>query len=42
MITPLIGGMSNIYLDQAYGVVRDNLRHFLAGRADGLVNVVPH
>lgn len=42
MVTPLIGGMSNIYLDQAYGVVRDNLRHYLTGRADGLVNLVPH
>jgi D-2-hydroxyacid dehydrogenase (NADP+) len=42
MVTPLIGGMSNIYLDQAYGVVRDNLRQFFTGRADDLVNVVPH
>jgi D-2-hydroxyacid dehydrogenase (NADP+) len=42
MVTPLIGGMSNIYLDQAYGVVRDNLRQYLAGCSDGLVNVVPH
>lgn len=41
MATPLIGGMSDIYLDQAYGVVRDNLRQFLAGRTDSLVNVVP-
>jgi D-2-hydroxyacid dehydrogenase (NADP+) len=42
MVTPLIGGMSNIYLDQAYGVVRDNLRHYLTGQAGSLVNVVPH
>jgi phosphoglycerate dehydrogenase-like enzyme len=42
MVTPLIGGMSNIYLDQAYGVVRDNLRHYLTGRTNDLVNVVPH
>jgi D-2-hydroxyacid dehydrogenase (NADP+) len=42
MVTPLIGGMSNIYLDQAYGVVRDNLRHYLAGRSNGLVNLVAH
>jgi D-2-hydroxyacid dehydrogenase (NADP+) len=42
MVTPLIGGMSDIYLDQAYGVVRDNLRHYLDGRFDGLVNLVPH
>ena len=42
MVTPLIGGMSNIYLDQAYGVVRDNLRQFLLGREHDLVNIVPH
>jgi phosphoglycerate dehydrogenase-like enzyme len=42
LITPLVGGMSNIYLDQAYPVVRDNLRHFLAGRVNDMLNVVPH
>ena len=42
LITPLVGGMSNIYLDQAYPVVRDNLRHFLAGRVGDMLNVVPH
>lgn len=42
LITPLVGGMSNIYLDQAYPIVRDNLRHFLAGRTDAMRNVVPH
>lgn len=42
IITPLVGGMSNIYLDQAYPIVRDNLRHFLAGRMDAMRNVVPH
>jgi phosphoglycerate dehydrogenase-like enzyme len=42
IITPLIGGMSNIYLDQAYPIVRDNLRHFLAGRPESMSNIVPH
>ena len=42
IITPLVGGMSNIYLVQAYPIVRDNLRHFLAGRVDAMLNVVPH
>ena len=42
LITPLVGGMSNIYLDQAYPVVRDNLRHYLAGRAEAMHNRVPH
>lgn len=42
IITPLVGGMSNIYLDQAYPVVRDNLREFLAGRPEAMHNIVPH
>ncbi len=42
IITPLIGGMSDIYLDQAYPIVRDNLRQFLAGRPEAMSNIVPH
>jgi phosphoglycerate dehydrogenase-like enzyme len=42
IITPLIGGMSDVYLDQAYGLVRDNLRQFLAGRIEAPINVVSH
>jgi len=42
IITPLVGGMSDIYLDQAYPVVRLNLEHFLAGESDRMLNVVPH
>ena len=42
LITPLVGGMSNIYLDQAYPIVLQNLRTFLAGRPEAMVNVVPH
>lgn len=42
IITPLIGGMSDVYLEQAYPIVRDNLRQFLAGKLDTLRNVVPH
>jgi len=38
----LIGGMSNVYLDQAYPIVRDNLQHYLAGRAAAMRNIVPH
>jgi phosphoglycerate dehydrogenase-like enzyme len=40
IVTPLIGGMSNIYLEQAYPVVLQNLRCFLAGRPEAMVNVV--
>jgi D-2-hydroxyacid dehydrogenase (NADP+) len=42
IITPLVGGMSDIYLEQAYPIVRDNLRHFLAGRCESMHNIVPH
>lgn len=42
IVTPHIGGMSDIYFEQAYPVVRDNLRLFLAGRLEALINVVAH
>ena len=42
IITPLIGGMSDVYLAQAYPVVRDNLRLFLDGKFSEMRNVVPH
>jgi D-2-hydroxyacid dehydrogenase (NADP+) len=40
LITPLIGGMSNIYLDQAWPIVRDNLRAYLDGRIGAMRNRV--
>ena len=42
LITPHIGGMSDVYLDQCYPIVRDNLGHFLADHAERLVNRVSH
>jgi phosphoglycerate dehydrogenase-like enzyme len=42
LVTPLIGGMSDIYLEQAYGVVKHNLAQFFAGRSDAMQNVVQH
>ena len=42
IITPLIGGMSDVYLAQAYPVVRDNLRLFLNSQLTAMKNVVPH
>ena len=42
IITPHIGGTSDIYLDQAYPIVRDNLRKFLAGETRAMTNIVPH
>jgi D-2-hydroxyacid dehydrogenase (NADP+) len=42
IVTPHIGGTSDIYLEQAYPIVRDNLRVFLSGSAGVMKNVVPH
>ena len=42
VLTPHIGGMSDIYFEQAYPVVRDNLRLYLGGRLEALINVVSH
>ncbi|HTC51909.1 MAG TPA: D-2-hydroxyacid dehydrogenase [Steroidobacteraceae bacterium] len=42
IITPLIGGMSDVYLDQAYPIVRLNLERFLAGEIERMSNIVPH
>jgi len=40
IITPHLGGMSDIYLAQAYPIVRDNLNKFVAGEAQAMKNVV--
>jgi len=42
IITPHIGGMSDVYLDQAYPIVRDNIEKFLAGNMTAMKNIVPH
>jgi D-2-hydroxyacid dehydrogenase (NADP+) len=42
IITPHIGGMSDVYLDQAYPIVRDNIEKFLAGNMTGMKNIVAH
>jgi D-2-hydroxyacid dehydrogenase (NADP+) len=42
IITPHIGGMSDVYLDQAYPIVRDNIKLFLAGNLTGMKNIVAH
>ena len=40
IVTPLVGGMSDIYLQQAFPVVEANLRCFAQGRLDQMHNVV--
>jgi D-2-hydroxyacid dehydrogenase (NADP+) len=42
IITPHIGGMSDVYLDQAYPIIRDNIEKFLAGNLTGMKNIVAH
>jgi len=42
IITPLIGGISHIYLEQAYPIARDNLKQFLGGHPEAMSNIVPH
>lgn len=42
VVTPLVGGMSDIYLEQAWPIVRDNLQRYMDGRLDTLVNLVEH
>jgi len=42
IITPHIGGMSDVYLDQAYPIVRGNIEKFLAGNMTGMTNIVAH
>ncbi len=40
LISPLLGGMSDVYLEQAYPIVRENLGHFLAGHPEQMINQV--
>jgi D-2-hydroxyacid dehydrogenase (NADP+) len=42
IITPHIGGMSDVYLEQAYPIVRGNIERFLAGDIPGMNNIVAH
>lgn len=42
LITPLLGGMSDVYLEQAYPIVRHNLERFLSGRLDEMINQVTY
>ncbi len=39
MISPRIGGMSDIYADQIFPVVERNLRAFIAGHLDAMINI---
>jgi D-2-hydroxyacid dehydrogenase (NADP+) len=41
IITPHVGGMSDTYVEQAVGIFRENLRRFLKGEREKLINVIP-
>lgn len=42
IITPHLGGMSDVYLDQAYPYVQRNLQSFLGNQIAQMINVVAH
>lgn len=42
IVTPHLGGFCDVYADQALPVVEHNLRAFLAGSVDQMMNVVEH
>lgn len=41
VITPFVGGQSDQYARQTMTIVEPNLRNFVAGRLDRMINVVP-
>jgi phosphoglycerate dehydrogenase-like enzyme len=42
IITPHVGGMSDIYVDQALSVFEENLQGYLKGEGQNLINLVTH
>lgn len=40
IITPNLGGMSNVYEEQVAPILRTNLRHFVDGEASQMINIV--
>jgi phosphoglycerate dehydrogenase-like enzyme len=42
ILTPHTAGDSDVYHERACEVLIENLEHFLGGRKDAMVNVVPH
>jgi phosphoglycerate dehydrogenase-like enzyme len=42
IITPHVGGMSDIYMKQALTIFEENLRRFLKGERKNLINLIAH
>jgi D-2-hydroxyacid dehydrogenase (NADP+) len=40
MMTPKLGGMSDIYLEQVLPIIKENLQKFLSGKPEELINIV--
>jgi phosphoglycerate dehydrogenase-like enzyme len=40
IITPHIGGMSDIYVEQVLSIFEENLRRFLRGEKNNLINLI--
>ncbi|MFH1489537.1 MAG: NAD(P)-dependent oxidoreductase, partial [Pseudomonadota bacterium] len=40
LITPHVGGFSNVYADQALPIFEENLSRFLKGERKGLINLI--
>jgi phosphoglycerate dehydrogenase-like enzyme len=40
IITPKVGGMTDVYVEQTAPIVRHNLRAYREGRLSDLINVV--
>jgi D-2-hydroxyacid dehydrogenase (NADP+) len=41
ILTPHVGGKSDIYVRQAVGIFQENLKRFLRGEAKDLINLIP-
>ncbi len=42
IITPHVGGMSDIYMEQVLTIFEENLRRFLRGERENLINLIAH
>jgi phosphoglycerate dehydrogenase-like enzyme len=42
IITPHVGGMSDVYMEQALTIFEENLRRFIGGERKNLINLVTH
>ena len=40
IVTPHVGGRSDIYIEQTLPIIEENLRRFVAGKTDELINLV--